>query len=243
LQLPIFFCLVNLIITAYKDPGIIPRQPPVEEDPFRHFKRTMDVKVNGVKLQRKYCETCNLFRPLRVSHCSVCDNCVEDFDHHCPWVGNCIGRRNYRFFLSFIYSLLFNIVLMYLACILHIITIWIASGDFVRGIWWVLLFCSLSIFIMLLLIPVTFLVGVLVLFHTTLLFKNMTTYEHIRGQFRRNNPFYIGVCQNIIVRCCNLYYSNNIQYIMEYSEDNERDVYPPVKDWPPKVQRYSEIVI
>jgi palmitoyltransferase ZDHHC9/14/18 len=50
----------------------------------------------------KYCRTCNIWRPPRTHHCRVCDNCIETQDHHCVWLNNCVGRRNYRYFFTFI---------------------------------------------------------------------------------------------------------------------------------------------
>ncbi|KAI5582262.1 hypothetical protein BDE02_07G074000 [Populus trichocarpa] len=102
------YVLVLLFLTSARDPGIVPRNshPPEEEicyDPStsvdvggRHtptprLPRTKEVTVNGFSVKVKYCDTCMIYRPPRCSHCSVCDNCVERFDHHCPWVGQCIG--------------------------------------------------------------------------------------------------------------------------------------------------------
>jgi len=51
------------------------------------------------------CKKCNITRPPRCHHCSVCNRCILRFDHHCVWLNNCIGQNNYRSFLLTLFSL------------------------------------------------------------------------------------------------------------------------------------------
>ena len=49
-----------------------------------------------------YCETCKIMRPPRSYHCGECGYCIEVHDHHCPWMGTCIGKRNIKYFVCFL---------------------------------------------------------------------------------------------------------------------------------------------
>uniref|UniRef100_A0A673GWZ8 Palmitoyltransferase n=1 Tax=Sinocyclocheilus rhinocerous TaxID=307959 RepID=A0A673GWZ8_9TELE len=56
----------------------------------------------------RFCDRCQVIKPDRCHHCSVCETCVLKMDHHCPWVNNCVGFSNYKFFLLFLsYSMIY----------------------------------------------------------------------------------------------------------------------------------------
>ncbi|BES93459.1 DHHC palmitoyltransferase [Nesidiocoris tenuis] len=212
------FVMSSLLRTSFSDPGVIPRATPDEaayiekqiEVPnstnsptYRPPPRTKEITVRGQTVKLKYCFTCKIFRPPRASHCSLCDNCVERFDHHCPWVGNCVGKRNYRYFYMFIVSLAFLCVFILAGAITHLILLCKDDRPFFEAVKEspasviVALVCFFSVW------SVLGLAG----FHTYLTTSNQTTNEDIKGSFSSKrgqasfNPYSKG---NICSNCCHI---------------------------------------
>ena len=78
----------------------------------------------GVYKEAKICSTCNIVKPFRSHHCHDCGNCIYKFDHHCPWIGGCVGGRNYIYFFIFISLLNIKNFFLIIFCIIHIIYIY-----------------------------------------------------------------------------------------------------------------------
>ncbi|XP_060764695.1 palmitoyltransferase ZDHHC8B-like isoform X3 [Neoarius graeffei] len=153
-----------------------------------------DVEVRGIQFRMKWCSACNFYRPPRCSHCRVCDHCVEDFDHHCPWVNNCIGRRNYRFFFLFLLSLSVHMVAIFSGGLLYVL-------DHLETLWELRSTVTLSIMSMsgLFFIPV---MG-LACFHMVLVATGRTTNEQMNRKFQGGeNPFTRGCCGNVEFVLC-----------------------------------------
>ncbi|KAK7290731.1 hypothetical protein RIF29_05360 [Crotalaria pallida] len=204
--------LLFLILTSARDPGIVPRnsKPPEFDDTFDiptpsmewingstpHLKlpRTKDIIVNGHTVKVKFCDTCLLYRPPRTSHCSICNNCVQRFDHHCPWVGQCIGMRNYRFFFMFIST---STVL----CIYVFVFSWIGLAQ--HGVLKTMAHDYVSDFLVLYCFIAVWFVGGLTAFHFYLVCSNQTTYENFRYQYdKKGNPYNKGSLRNIGETLC-----------------------------------------
>jgi hypothetical protein len=81
------------IFVACADPGIIPRRP--SSSPPEDTEGVTNVR---------WCNICSIEKPTGAYHCQACDNCVLQFDHHCPVFGTCIGGRNITAFRAFLAS-------------------------------------------------------------------------------------------------------------------------------------------
>lgn len=52
-----------------------------------------------------FCRTCQIWQPPRCNHCPICQTCTLELDHHCHWVGTCLGLRNYHSFYWYLVHL------------------------------------------------------------------------------------------------------------------------------------------
>lgn len=62
------------------------------------------------------CKKCSAEKPPRCHHCSQCGSCILKFDHHCPWINNCVGLNNYRYFVSFLFWTFVGTLYLWLLC-------------------------------------------------------------------------------------------------------------------------------
>ncbi|SCP04537.1 palmitoyltransferase DHHC3, putative [Plasmodium ovale] len=129
------------------------------------------------------CDICG-YVEAQSKHCKVCNKCVSVFDHHCMWVNNCIGKKNYKYFVGLLSVLTVFHCFVFLFCII-IFTLSI-KHDVMRDHWKnfyglqndALLYtalCALFVLNGAVFVLVIQLFGL----HIFLISKKMTTYEYI----------------------------------------------------------------
>ncbi|KAG2770531.1 hypothetical protein JG687_00014776 [Phytophthora cactorum] len=89
-------CLACYALVGCSNPGIVRRIEVPPDDTYT------------------FCDHCDSYRPEGALHCMDCRVCIEEYDHHCPWTGKCVGKGNIRYFywwllflvLAFVYEVI-----------------------------------------------------------------------------------------------------------------------------------------
>ncbi|XP_058384385.1 palmitoyltransferase ZDHHC7 isoform X2 [Diceros bicornis minor] len=124
----IFNCLAVLALSSHlrtmlTDPGAVPKGNATKE-----YMESLQLKPGEVIYK---CPKCCCIKPERAHHCSICKRCIRKMDHHCPWVNNCVGEKNQRFFVLFTMYIALSSVHALVLCGLQFISC-------VRGQWTVM---------------------------------------------------------------------------------------------------------
>ncbi|KAL1995511.1 hypothetical protein VTN49DRAFT_1698 [Thermomyces lanuginosus] len=233
-----FICFSSFIHASTVDPGIFPRNlhpmPPTDPsaDPLALGPPTSDwvmVKlatsdVAAMDVPVKYCKTCNIWRPPRCYHCRVCDNCIETLDHHCVWLNNCVGRRNYRYFFTFVSTTTILALYLMAVSLAHIIIYQNRNGiTFGQSIdRWRAPFAMVIYGALAFPYPAT-----LWAYHLFLMGRGETTREHLNSRkFKkadRHRPFTQGnILRNWIVVLCRPRPPTYMQFKKPYQQGDQR---------------------
>ena len=195
------------MICIFSDPGVLPKNYI-----FKYLKKNQIflsftqnrkklIMILGRKYNLKFCYTCFIIRPPGTSHCRKCNNCVDKFDHHCPWIGNCIGKNNYKYFLIFV--ICFNLLIYY--CVFNTVSYIIEKNKFYiknNNDKKLIFFNDFMCFIIIILsIIICCFITTLLIYHLYFCCRNMTTYSNIKmGEIFifYNNPFSRNNCKKNI---------------------------------------------
>lgn len=177
IQITLFIIsMIFFYIAGFSDPGMMKRNNlPVIHDTHRL------VVHKGVIKKLKICNTCFIAKPFRSSHCAFCENCVQRFDHHCPWIGGCVGKRNYTFFVVFLFFLNLSVVYIAVFCIYKIIYKLIKEKDNSKD-WYKTVMCDCipNVFCIIYVILIMSFITGLFFYHVYLVCTNITTKEELK---------------------------------------------------------------
>jgi len=166
-----------------------------------HYLPSTDDLEEGVDFQDygegwRACKRCKTGKPPRTHHCSVCRRCVMKMDHHCPWVNNCVGFYNYRYFCLFIVYTAVGCAYTALTCLLPLVA---SRGRMPAH-------HQTLVFVFVLTLSILFALTLFMLWHGYLVATNQTTIEFYsnrmdaadakkRGQ-QWINPYSVGMRPN-----------------------------------------------
>jgi palmitoyltransferase ZDHHC14/18 len=115
---------------------------------------------------------------------SLCDNCVVRFDHHCVWIGNCVGQRNYGYFLWFVTSTTLLLLYTFATSLAQVIVLFSEAAHFTDTLFALppnntLPAFAFIFYAVLLFFPLTGLVT----YHWYISSRDLTTYEDIKERY------------------------------------------------------------
>jgi hypothetical protein len=138
--------------------------------------KCIETKGDGA---RRTCKWCAKAKPDRAHHCRVCKSCVRKMDHHCPWIFNCVGYRNQKFFFLLVLYSVLCLQFMFITMLESTRRSTIVDTPFMEM--FMLVFGqSICAFL-------GFLLTMFLLFHTYLVSRNMSTIEFCEKYLKSDN--------------------------------------------------------
>ncbi|XP_028760732.1 protein S-acyltransferase 24 isoform X2 [Neltuma alba] len=252
---PVLWCIILVLLLTYvhsvilvfvasaglfmfykcssKDPGFI-RMNLHDSENSKDDEALLKIEINHPALLAgnwsQLCATCKIVRPLRAKHCSTCNRCVEQFDHHCPWVSNCIGKRNKWEFFIFLVLEVSAMLITGGVTLTRILTDPLAPSSFGARIQYAFTHLVGATSFLVVDFFLFFSVFVLTVLQANQISRNITTnelanamrYSYLRGAGGRfRNPYDHGIKKNCTDFLINGY-SEDVQLIEEF--DNSEGI-------------------
>ncbi|CAO2832689.1 unnamed protein product [Amaranthus hypochondriacus] len=187
--------VVLFLLTSFSDPGTVTAK--------NVYQYISVYPYDNVIFSERECSTCKILKPARSKHCTVCDRCVARFDHHCGWMNNCIGEKNTRYFMAFLYwhfcLCLYGAVAIILILasrlkelkVIYFLTVYYGVENSFKGlaphvVQWLLSSYNTQILLMVFLAIVSMLMAAFFGYHAKLCLTNTTTNETYKWQDHRN---------------------------------------------------------